>query len=74
MLTPKMLMAAANRLFQKQKGELSFASRNFGRGAETARNDCRDKPCSAAAMARQRQPGTMAAMMNASQSTCAAPA
>jgi hypothetical protein len=44
MLTPKMLMAAANRLFQKQKGELSFASRNFGRGAETARNDCRTNP------------------------------
>jgi hypothetical protein len=36
MLTPKILMTAENRFFEKQKGELSFASRNFGWGAEAA--------------------------------------
>jgi hypothetical protein len=30
MLTPKILMTAVNRFLEKEKGELSFASRNFG--------------------------------------------
>jgi hypothetical protein len=44
MLTPKILMTAENRFFEKQKGELSFASRNFGWGAEAARCGRGNKP------------------------------
>jgi hypothetical protein len=37
-------MTAENRFFEKQKGELSFASRNFGWGAEAARCGRGNKP------------------------------
>ncbi|MBP7626952.1 MAG: hypothetical protein KA759_07820 [Zoogloea sp.] len=52
MLTPKKLMTAVNRFFEKQKGELSFASRNFGWGAEAALCVRGRQPHAAAAKAR----------------------